>query len=157
MSVGVDIRGMPEVLRALEQLQGPPLRKTLQKASNAAGRALKPHVQAAAPVGPPGNRVTKRGALRRSVSTRQARRDRPAAVVSARPKVAFYRHMVIGGTRPHRIRTHAQKLAGVGKSQGAIRHPGARPKPFIAQGFARGERDALAAIDRVIAEALAAL
>lgn len=157
MTVGIDIRGIPEVKAALDKLGGPPMKATLQKASSAGAKALKPFVQAEAPVGEPGNPYTKRGALRRSVSARKAKRDLPAAVVSPRPKIAFYRHMVIGGTKPHRIRFPNQKAAGVDKGAGNIRHPGAKANPFVARGYAKGESAALAAIDRVIDQYLETL
>lgn len=118
-----DIRGVDEVQRLLSKVEGPALKKTLQKATNASAKFLKPKVQAAAP--------RRSGKLRKSISAGQARRDRPSAIVKARPKVAFYRHMVTGGTKPHRIRFPDQKAAGVPKSEGNIKHPGAKAKPFI--------------------------
>jgi hypothetical protein len=142
MAVGVDVRGMPEVMAALDGLGGKHMNAALQKASTAGAKAIKPYVQAEAP--------RRKGKLRRAVSARKAKRDLPAAVVSARPKVAFYRHMVIGGTKPHRIRFHDQKAAGVPKSQGNIQHPGARSNPFVERGFEKGEDAALRAIDAVI-------
>lgn len=159
IQVGLEIRlrGVPEVLRALGQLSGPTMNRVLQKASTAGAKALKPFIKAEAPIGPSGNTYTKRGALKRSISARKAKRDLPAAVVSARPKVAFYRHMVIGGTKPHRIRFPNQKAAGVPRDQGNIRHPGAKANPFVARGFAKGESAALAAIDRTIDDYLETL
>jgi hypothetical protein len=156
VGIGVDIRGIPELQAALAKFEDAPAKKLLQKASTAGAKALKPPIQGEAPVGPSGNRHTKRGALRRSVSSRQARKDRPAAVVSARPKVAFYRHMVIGGTKPHDIRRPATTPTG-GQYMRVIHHPGAKANPFVERGFQSGEAAALAAIDRVIDEALAKL
>jgi hypothetical protein len=119
----IRVEGATELLKAMEKVEPGPLRKTLQRGTNAGGKYLKPKVQAAAP--------KRTGRLRKSISTRQARRNRPATVIGARPKVAFYRHMVIGGTKAHRIRFPDQKAAGVPKSDGNIRHPGARANPFI--------------------------
>ena len=155
--IGVDVRGIPKVMAALDKLTGPQMKVALQKASTAGAKAIKPFVQAEAPVGPSGNKFTKRGALRRSVSARKAKRDLPAAVVSARPKVAFFRHMVIGGTQAHAIRFPNQVAAGVPKTQGNIRHPGAAANPFIARGYQKGERSALAAIDKAIDDYLETL
>ena len=157
VGIGVDVRGIPKVMAALDSLTGPKLKVALQKASSAGAKALKPFVQAEAPVGPSGNKYTKRGALRRSISARKAKRDLPAAVVSARPKVAFFRHMVIGGTKAHAIRFPNQVAAGVPKTQGNIRHPGARANPFIARGYQKGESAALAAIDKAIVDYLETL
>ncbi len=155
--LGIDIRGIPELKRSLAQISGAGAKRTLQKASTAGAKALKPYIQKEAPVGPSGNRYTKRGALRRSVSSRQASHDRPAAVVSARPRVAFYRHMVIKGTKPHNIRTHAEVVAGVDKKAGSIHHPGSKANPFVDRGFERGKADAIKAVDQVIEAAVAAL
>jgi hypothetical protein len=150
MTIGVDIRGIPEVRSALGKMEGPLMKRTLQKAATAGAKTLKPFVQAEAPKG-------KTGRLRKSVSSRQARRERPAAVVSARPKVAFYRHMVIGGTKPHQIRFPNQKAAGVPKSQGNISHPGAKPNPFVSRGFDRGQSAAMAAVEKVVGDYLDSL
>jgi len=154
--VGIDVRGLAEVQAALRQLgDGPQSRRALQKASTAGARALKPYVQREAPVG-----KTRR--LRRSISARQARKDRPAAVVSSRPKVAFYRHMVIRGTRPHPIVPDERKaLAFTAGGRDLVRsrvlHPGTRPNPFIERGFDAGRAAAEAAIERVIDEFMEAL
>lgn len=142
MSVSIDVLGIPEVQEALDKLGGAPMKKTLQAASTAGAKALKPFVVAEAP--------KRTGKLRRSISARRAKRDLPAAIVSPRPKVAFYRHMVIGGTKPHRIRFPDQKARGVPKAEGNIQHPGAKPNPFVARGYDKGKSTALAAIDQVI-------
>jgi len=155
-AVGIDVRGLAEVQRALKQLDdGPQSRRALQKASTAGARVLKPYVQREAPRGATGK-------LRRSISSRQARKERPAAVVTARPKVAFYRHMVIGGTKPHRILPSEKKaLAFTARGRDLVRarvsHTGSRPNPFIERGFDAGRAAAEAAIERVIGEFLEAL
>jgi HK97 gp10 family phage protein len=123
MSADIDVRGVEEAMRLLSKVEGAPLKKTLQKATNASAKFLKPKVQAAAP--------RKTGKLRKSISAGQAKRDRPSSIVKARPKVAFYRHMVMGGTKAHRIRFPDQKRAGVSKSAGNIQHPGSKAQPFI--------------------------
>lgn len=46
-------------------------------------------------------------------------------------RMGFHRHLVEFGTKPHRIRTPWEKLAGVPKDQGSILHPGARPHPWM--------------------------
>ena len=145
--VDIDVRGVPEVQRALSQLSGSPeAKRALQKASTAGAKTLKPYVQAEAPRGATGK-------LRKSVSSRQARKERPAAVVSARPRVAFYRHMVIRGTKPHMIRFPNQKAAGVPRSEGNISHPGIRRgNDFIARGFEAGRDAAESKIEQTMVE-----
>lgn len=144
MSVSVDVRGVKEVQRSLDRVSGAPMKRTLQRATNASAKFLKPLVQAESP--------RKTGKLRKSISAGQAKRGRPASIVKARPKIAFYRHMVMGGTKPHRIRFPDQKRAGVPKSQGNIQHPGARANPFIDRVAQRYHREAVAVAHRVIAE-----
>lgn len=146
MSVDIDVRGVKELKAELDKAVGPELKKTLQRATNASGKFLKPKVQAAAP--------RRTGKLRRSISSRQARRNRPATVITARPKVAFYRHMVIGGTKPHRIRFPDQKAAGVSKADGNIAHPGARANPFIDRAADQWEDEAFVIARRIIDEEL---
>lgn len=121
--MSVTILGEREVHEMLAKAMDPQLKRTLQKATTASAKFLKPKAQANAP--------RRTGKLRRSISATQAKRERPAAIVKARPKVAWYRHFVIKGTKPHRIRFPDQKARGVPKSEGNIEHPGAKANPFI--------------------------
>lgn len=146
MSAIVDIQGDEELRRELRKAMDPALKKTLQKATNASTKFLKPKVQAAAP--------RRTGRLRRSISAGQAQRDRPASIVKARPKVAFYRHMVMDGTKPHRIRFPDQKAAGVPKSEGNIEHPGAKANPFIERTADRYDDEAFEVARKVLDEEL---
>jgi hypothetical protein len=141
--MSVTVHGLPELQRELDKMAPGPLKKTLQKGTTAGGKYLKPKVKAAAPRG-------KTGKLRKSISARTAKRDRPATIISARPKIAFYRHMVIGGTKPHRIRFPDQKAAGVSKSDGNIRHPGAKANPFIRRAAEQHDDAAVAVAIRTI-------
>lgn len=143
MGLIVDVRGVAEVQTYLDSVDKASNR-TLQQATTAGARALKPFVKAAAPV--------QTGRLRKSVSAHQARRQRPAAIVEP---TAFYRHMVIGGTKDH-----GPKKASVMVFKGEhgtvfTRHVrGTKPRPFVDEGFAAGEAAMNAAIDKVIDEAL---
>lgn len=155
--VTIDIRGVPEVQAFLENVDKG-ANATLQKAASAGAKALKPFVQAAAP--------SERGWLRRSISARQAARQRPAAVVTAR---AFYRHMVIGGTKDHGPRTapflvftpgqngYSGNTPSAGHGTVVASHVrGTKPRPFMAEGFAAGQGAMDAAIDAVIDTAIGA-
>ena len=148
MSIGadIDIRGVKEAQRVLSKVEGAALKKTLQRGTNAGAKLLKPKVQAEAP--------RRTGKLRKSISAGQAKRERPSAIVKARPKVAYYRHMVMGGTKAHRIRFPDQKAAGLPKTAGNIAHPGARANPFIERVGRRYERETVEVVRRVIAEEL---
>jgi HK97 gp10 family phage protein len=128
MSVAVDVRGIPEVQAALGKMHGPAMTKTLQAATKEGGKVLKKTVKAEAP--------RRTGKLRRSVSARTVRRNRPGTVIAPRPKVAFYRHFVIGGTG----------------------QPGpTKPNPFVSRGFDRGQAAAMAALEKVVDDYLDSL
>lgn len=153
MSAGlsrVDVRGLDAVQRAMAQLEPGPLKKLLQKTSSAAAKTIKPYVKAETPLGATGK-------MRRSVSAMQARKDRPAAIVKFRTPMAYYRHMVIGGTRGHRIRFPDQKAKGVPKREGNIVHPGADANPVIERAWSSGRTATLAAIDKTVNDYLEAL
>lgn len=149
----IEIRGDREVRQMLGQYKNPTLTKRLQDATKAGATVFKPAVKAEA------GRVSKR--LARSVSVRRAKRDRPATILVFRPKVAFFRHFVIGGTRDHGPRK-AQWLFFIpgwnqyfttgppaGRSQvRAKRVRGVRANPIIARVASRLETAAYAAIDR---------
>ena len=124
--IAVDVRGIPEVKEALGKLEGPAAKRMLQLATKEGGKVLKKTVQAEAP--------RRTGKLRRSVSARTVRRDRPGTVIAPRPKVAFYRHFVIQGTG----------------------QPGpTKPNPFVSRGFDRGQAAAMAALEKVVEDYLA--
>jgi len=126
--IAVDVRGIPEVKAALGKLEGPAAKKMLQLATKEGGKVLKKTVQAEAP--------RRTGKLRKSVSARTVRRDRPGTVIAPRPKVAFYRHFVIGGTG----------------------RPGpTKPNPFVSRGFDRGQAAAMAALEKVVDDYLDSL
>jgi hypothetical protein len=127
--IAVDVRGIPEVQKALGSLQGPDMKKTLQAASKAGGKVFKASVKDAAPEGATGK-------LKKSISARTVRRDRPGTVIAPRPKIAFYRHFVIQGTG----------------------QPGpTKPNPFVSRGFDRGQAAAMAALEKVVDDYLDSL
>lgn len=134
-----------EVRAALAKVTEPALKRTMQRGTDAAGKFLAPKVKAEAP--------RRTGTLRKSIRSTRARRERPATIVKAGKK-AFYDHMVIGGTRPHRIRFPDQKAAGIPKAQGNIEHPGAKPNPFIERVAKRYEREAFDVAVKTIREEL---
>jgi hypothetical protein len=148
----VDVRGLAEVQRAMAKLEPAQLKQLMQKASSAGARTIKPYVKAETPKG-------RTGRLRRSISSGQARKNRPAAIVKFRPKVAYYRHMVVKGTRSHRIRFPDQKSGPypVPKSEGNIQHPGSRGNDIMGRAWAAGERATLDAVNKVIHDYLEAI
>jgi hypothetical protein len=155
--IGIDVRGIPEVQTALGKFDAKQSKKMLQKASSAGAKVLKGYVKSAAP--------KRTGALRRSIRSGQTRRHRPAARVWAQKDInrtrgrntTFYRHMVVGGTKAHRIRFPNEVQSGVPRGEGNIAHPGAKANPFVARGFDAGRTAAEDAIDRIIDQYLASL
>lgn len=141
--MSISLRGLEEVQRALSKLEPGPLKQVLQKASSAGAKTIKPYVKAETPKG-------KTGRLRKSISATQARKDRPAAIVKFRPKVAFYRHFVVKGTGAHRIRFPDQKAAGVSKARGNIRHPGNKGNDVMGRAWSAGGKATLDAVNKSI-------
>jgi hypothetical protein len=153
MSVGIDVQGVDAVVAALGKMTDKQARAMLQKSASAGARALKPYVKRAAPKGQTGN-------LRRSIRVGRTKRQRPGAYVSPKPSIAFYRHMVIGGTRPHGPKTAKVMIfrpAGEAHNVTARWVRGTKPRPFVSQGFDAGRVAAEAAIDKVVDAALAKL
>lgn len=141
MSASVTVVGADGVHRMLRAYTNPKLTKRLQDATKAGANVFKAPLKAEA------RTVSKR--LARSVSVRKAKRERPATIVTFRPKVAFFRHFVIGGTRDHGPRK-AKLMAWQGKSGPAFarRVRGVKPNPIVARVASRLAGQAYAAIDR---------
>lgn len=136
--IRVTIRGQQGVHDMLSDYMVPKLPKRLQTATKAGAMVFKKPVQAEA------RKVSKR--FDKSVSVRTARRDKPASILTFRPKIAFFRHFVIGGTRAHGPR-RARVLAWP-EGNFARRVRGVPPNPIISRVAPRYESQALNAIDR---------
>lgn len=137
----IEVRGEEGVHRMLAGYRNPKLSTRLQAATKAGATVFKKPVQSEA------GKVSKR--LRRSVSVKRARKERPATIVYFRAKVAWFRHFIIGGTRDHGPRT-APLLVFESKGElvRAKRVKGVKPNPIISRVADRYERDAYAAIDK---------
>lgn len=137
----VQIIGASGVQRMLSGYTTPKLPKRLQDATKAGAEVFKPAVKAEA------RAVSKR--LARSVSVRRAKKDRPATVLTFRPKVAFFRHWIIGGTNDHGPR-RAAALSFTGRSGFVVtrRVRGVKPNPIITRVADRLQGQAYAAIDK---------
>lgn len=141
--MSVQIIGANGVHRMLADYMAPKLPKRLQDATKAGAEVFKPAVKAEA------RRVSKR--LARSVSVRRAKKDRPATVLTFRPKVAFFRHFVIRGTKDHGPR-RAAALSFQGRNGFVVtqRVKGVKPNPIINRVADRLEGQAYAAIDKAL-------
>jgi len=137
----VTIQGVDGVQRMLRDYMSPKLPKRMQDATKAGAEVFKAPLKAEA------RPLSKR--LARAVSVRKARRDRPATIVTFRPKVAFFRHFIIGGTRAHGPRkAKALVWSKGGEVIVARRVRGVRANPIVARVASRLELQAYAAIDR---------
>ena len=153
MSVGIDVRGVDAVVAALGKMTDKQAKAMLQKSATAGAAVLKRTVKAAAPKGQTGN-------LRKSIRSGQTKRNRPAARVYNVKRIAFYRHMVVGGTRAHgpkNAKVMIFRPAGEAHNVTATWVRGTKPRPFVSQGFDAGRVAAEAAIDKVVDAALAKL
>ena len=139
----IEVRGEQGVHRMLADYMTPKLPRRMQAATKAGATVFKEPLKAAA------RPLSRR--LARSVSVRMARKDRPASIVTFRPKTAFFRHFVIGGTRPHGPRT-AAALAFVGKSGFVVtkRVRGTPPHPIVERVFQANQNKADRAIDQAL-------
>lgn len=125
-AVEIEVRGLGDLQKQLDKMDPRNSRTLMGKATaDAAKKVLKGPVKAKA------GSLSQR--LAYSVRAGAARRDKPAGIVKFDNKRAWFRHFIIGGTRPHRIRFPDQKARGVPKAQGNIRHPGTKAHPIIAE------------------------
>lgn len=155
--------GDDEIKKWMEPWQEPHVKSVLRKAASAYGRAGKPIVQAATPVARPGNTYAIGPGNLRAATRFKRIKSNPAigVVIGPMGKKAFYRHMVVGGTKPHPIlpkqkgsRGLARRLAILGGFANLVHHPGARPNPYIARVAGAVESAGLRAAERVIFKGL---
>lgn len=141
MSASIQVIGADGVHRMLADYMSPKLPKRMQDATKAGAEVFKAPLKAAA------RPLSKR--MARAVSVRKAKRDRPATIVTFRPKVAWFRHFVIGGTRDHGPRK-AGALVFEGRSGFVVtRHVrGVPPHPIVDQVADAYEAQAYRAIDQ---------
>lgn len=118
------IEGSARARRMLRQWQEPELSRRAQTATTVGVEVVRRPLQKEAAA------VSSR--MSKSVYVRKARRDLPATVAGYRPKVAWFRHFVIGGTRAHGPR-RKQALRFRGRFGWVIvkRVRGVKPNPII--------------------------
>ena len=145
MSTLVTVQGEAGVHRMLDDYMTPKLPRRMQLATKAGATVFKEPLKVAA------RPLSKR--LARSVSVRVAKRDKPATIVTFRPKVAWFRHFIIRGTRDHGPR-RANALMFVGRS-GFIRTSrvrGVPAHPIVDRVADAHESQALRAIDQAMSK-----
>lgn len=90
--LSIEVRGMGEVLKALDKLDPKVGKRLLQKATaEGAKKVLKPKVKAESPW----------PSMKRAVRAGAAKKDKPAGIVKYDPKRAWYRAILIGGSKTH--------------------------------------------------------
>lgn len=123
-----------ELMKALDQLDGPESKKAIKTAVRKAGQFLKPKVKGAAPVGPTGLLKKKVGARVKS----NRRRDGFYSVVTS---FAPHRHLVIRGTADRFTRNGAYRGRGT-------------PNPFVSRVADANEDAALRIAEEELARQL---
>lgn len=122
--VTVKVVGGPRVQRMLAPYRDPAFTLRAQRATVAGAEVLRRPLKAEAA------KVSSR--MARAVSIRQAQRNRPAAVVTFTKRVAWFRHLVIGGTKAHGPRRKkALRFKGTFGWVTIRRVRGVRPNPMI--------------------------
>lgn len=159
MASSVEIKGMAELHKALQDLPVKIERNVLRGGLRAGARVMELEAERLCPEGLPTLDSVKRGArkgeLKRSIriTMRANRSGEVRATLKAGNKVAWYAHLVEFGTARHWIKPRSRKslfIAGLFKE--VIDHPGARPKPFMRPAFDgkwRAAIDAMAEYSRV--------
>jgi hypothetical protein len=123
--------------------------RAVRKALRAAGNLMKAAIK---PLVPVGKRAIHLDASSDLVGTLRVTTAKRGKVLHATVKIGdirkgvFYAHMVLGGTKPHVIRSKpggALNLLGVIRKQ--VQHPGAKANDFMAAGNAAAREAALQA------------
>jgi hypothetical protein len=140
--MAVIVKGLDDALRRLDALRQPQLDRASRKVVMAAARSLVRPMRTEVRSSVAGHGKTP-GQLERSISARKGKRmPYPSAIVGPRTsrRGAFYRHMVIGGTKPHVIKAKKGALAFGGRFATEVQHPGSRPNPFVERSVRGQER-----------------
>lgn len=153
----IEIKGLSELNRALQDFPARMEANILRGAMRAGAKVFKDAAQDQAPVAPPSGVNARRyngraGALRDSVRVSvRLRNGRVQASIKAGSRDVYYAHWVEFGTAAHQIRPKGKKsLLIAGLLRESVKHPGARPKPFMRRTFDGKHRAALAAFAEYI-------
>lgn len=152
MASSVEIKGLAELHKTLQELPAKIERNVLRGGLRAGVKVMEAEAERLCPEGLPTMDSVKRGArqgeLKRSIRvTMRASKSTVRATLKAGNKVAWYAHLVEFGTARHWIKPKNRKslfVAGLFKE--VIDHPGARPKPFMRPAFDGKWRQAIDAM-----------
>lgn len=144
-SITVEVRGITELQRALRPLLEPEITKHIDASNKKAAQSLAKDLRKEA------KPVSKH--MARAVRVKRAKTGKPGWIVGSRRKIAFFWHMVIGGTKDHGPRKApalvfvpgwnpyigaSSKGAG-NKVVRAMRVRGVKPNPIVDRVVARRE------------------
>lgn len=151
-----------ELDRAVAALQGFPerfRRDVLLLGARAAGNLLVRDLRAEAPNGPPKPKQSRSKKLRARIRLRIVQKG-PTEVEAAAESRAPHTHLVELGTKPHEtplVRAKAFLLQGRFIRRQVLRHPGAKPNPFIDRVRRRDHANVINIYQAVLTNACAAL
>lgn len=151
----IEILNQEQVLKNLKQLDFAARRRGVTRSVN---KAAAPMVKLVRVKSLP----RRTGALWKSIRRTSSRLDRRTGTVKAtissrstksqrqRGFDAFYAHMVVGGTKAHRIQTSNKKALSDGRQifGRAVSHPGYRGRDFFEQAFRSGSRNSTTVFGR---------
>lgn len=143
--VVAEVANLRQVQERLEAISGPGAKKSLDEATKKAAGILARTTKKEAPQGAT-------GLLKKSVRARKAKGG-IGHIVSPRPKIAFYRHMVIRGTKAHGARPPNKVLIFPGRDGHNVitrRVEGVRPNDFVTRGYEAGKERAEAKVIEVL-------
>jgi len=142
MASSVEIRGLAELHKTLQELPAKIERNGLRGGLRAGAKVLEGAAKARVPVKQGDLRSSIRVSMRTSSKTGTVR-----AQVKAGNKKAWYAHLVEFGTARHWIKPKNRKsLFFAGLAKEVVDHPGAKKKPFMRPAFDGQWRAALTAM-----------
>lgn len=144
--VVVDKAALNDALAELRSYQGPEMQKRLKVATRAGATSLKAPVKAAAP--------RKTGRLADSTKVVQVK-DAGKWIgyrVQVGGKGARQANIIVGGSKPHRIRGKVGEPLGLPFGPRAVvHHPGTKPNPYVQRVGEREDERVFAAMAKSIA------
>lgn len=142
MSGTVEVKGLADLHKALQELPANIERNVLRGALRSGGQIIRDEAQRLVPVD--------KGDLRNSIRVSMRVRSKAGWVnanIKAGDKKAWYAHLLEFGTARHWIKPKNRKslfLAGLFRE--VVDHPGAKPKPFMRPAFDGKARAAIQAM-----------
>ena len=134
----INVQGLAELQQALDGLTDKLQNNVMRGALRAGQKVIMNQAKQIVPMGVPAMESmrlygTHEGSLRDSLRIgARLSGGQIVATLKAGDKVAFYAHMVEGGTKAHWIRPqHGKSLFLAGVMRTAVFHPGARKNPFM--------------------------